>query len=251
MSNINTALKTLDLNPKQIETYTTLLQLGQCTASTLAKKLNINRTTLYSILKVMQQRGLISNYKKESATYFSALSPDLLLEKARRKLNKAQTYFNQIKNIIPELKSIETLYANSPKLKLYEGSAGIKALYTETLQSKEIYAFIPLHTLPKELITFLTKEYIELRKKNQSFTYAIVENSPFAKKYQKKDKDSFRESRIIPHKNLPLDAEICLYSKNKIAIISFTDELVGFSLENYAMFNTLLSVFKIVWNTVK
>ncbi len=251
MSNITSALKNLDLTPKQIEVYLTLLQYGQCTASTLANKLRLNRTTLYSILKVMQGRGLVSNYKKQSATFFSAISPDLILEKARRKLNEAQTYFNQIETIIPELKSIEQLYANSPKLKLYEGAAGIKTLYSETLKSKKIHAFIPLHTLPKELHTFLTKEYIELRKEYKSFTYAMVENSPFAKKYQKKDKDSHRETKIIPYKNVPLDAEISLYGKNKIAIISFTDELVGFSIENQAMYNTLLSVFKIVWNTVK
>ncbi len=251
MSNITSALKSLDLTPNQIEVYLTLLQLGQCTASTLSNKLKINRTTLYSTLKVMQNKGLVSNYKKQSATFFSAISPDLILEKARRKLNEVQTYFNQIENIIPELKSLEQLYANSPKLKLYEGAEGIKALYTETFKSKKIHAFIPLHTLPKELHSFLTKEYIEMRKENESFTHAIVDNSPFAKKYQTKDKDSYRETKIIPYKNLPLDAEISLYGKNKIAIISFTDELVGFSIENQAMYNTLLSVFKIVWNTVK
>lgn len=251
MNNITSALKSLDLTPKQIEVYLTVLQLGQCSASTLANKLKLNRTTLYSILKIMQQHGFISNYKKKSATFFSAISPDLILEKARRRLNEAQTYFNQIETIIPELKSIEQLYANSPKLKLYEGAEGIKTLYLETLHSKEIFAFIPLHTLPKELHTFLTKEYIEMRKKNGSFTYAMVENSAFAEKYQNKDKESFRQTKIIPHKNLPLDAEISLYGKNKIAIIAFTDELVGFSIENQAMYNTLLSVFKIVWNTVK
>lgn len=251
MSNLNSALKSLDLNQKQIDTYLLLLQLGQSTASTLSNKLNINRTTLYSILKVMQQRGLVSNYKKESATFFSALSPDLLLEKSRRRLNEAQTFFNQIESIVPELKSIEQLYANSPKLKLYEGPAGIKGLYTQTLSSKEIFAFIPLHTLPKPLHGFLTKEYIELRKKNKSFTHAIVDNSPFAEKYKSKDEESFRETRIIPYKKLPLDAEICLYGKNKIAIIAFTDELVGFSIESKSMYNTLLSIFKIVWNVVK
>lgn len=251
MSNLNSALKSLDLTPKQTEVYLALLQFGQCTASTLANKLQINRTTLYSILKVMQTRGLVSNYKKQSATFFSAISPDLILEKARRKLNEAQTHFNQIETIIPELKSIEQLYANSPKLKLYEGAAGIKSLYTETLNSKEIHAFIPLHTIPKKLHSFLTKEYIELRTEKQSFTYAIVDNSPFAQKYQAKDEKSHRKTKIIPYKQLPFDAEISLYGKNKIAIISFTDELVGFSIENQAMYNTLLSVFKIVWNTVK
>ena len=79
----------------------------------------------------------------------------------------------------------------------------------------------------------------------------MVENLPFSKKYQEKDEESYRETKIIPYKNVPLDAEISLYGKNKIAIISFTDELVGFSIENQAMYNTLLSVFKIVWNTVK
>lgn len=251
MSNITSALKNLNLNETQIEVYLTLLQLGQATASLLANKLQINRTTLYSILKVMQARGFISNYKKQSATFFSAISPDLILEKARRKLNEAQTYFNQIETIIPELKSIEQLYANSPKLKLYEGSAGIKALYSETLKSKEIFAFIPLHILPKELQTFLTKDYIEMRKKNHCFTYALVENTKIAQNYQNKDEDSFRKTKIIPHKNLPLDAEISLYGKNKIAIVSFTENLVGFSIENQAMYNTLLSLFKIVWNTVK
>lgn len=199
----------------------------------------------------MQSRGFISSYKKQSATFFSAISPDLILEKARRRLNEAQTYFNQIETIIPELKSLEQLYANSPKLKLYEGAEGIKTLYLETLKSKEIHAFIPLHTLPQELHTFLTKEYIELRQEKQSFTYAIVENSPFAEKYQKKDAVSQRQTKIIPYANLPLDAEIALYSQNKIAIIAFKDELVGFSIENQAMYNTLLSIFKIVWNTVK
>lgn len=251
MSNVTQALRNLNLNEKQIEVYLTLLQLGQSTASLLASKIQLNRTTLYSILKLMQSRGFVSSYKKQSATFFSAISPDLILEKARRKLNEAQTYFNQIESVIPELKSIEQLYANSPKLKLYEGTTGIKTLYTETLKSKEIFAFIPLHVLPKTLHSFLTKDYIELRKKHHSFTYALVENTSIAKKYQSKDTESFRITKIIPYKNLPLDAEISLYGKNRIAIVSFTESLVGFSIENQAMYNTLLSIFKIVWNTVK
>ncbi|MFH1456788.1 MAG: helix-turn-helix domain-containing protein, partial [Patescibacteria group bacterium] len=77
---VKNLLKYLNFSEKESNVYLALLEVGQSKASDIAKKTNINRTTVYDLCESLMKKGLLSKYKKSSGTYFNALEPQKLLD---------------------------------------------------------------------------------------------------------------------------------------------------------------------------
>jgi len=69
----------LNFSEKEAQVYLALLELGGGKAHDIAKKTGLNRTTIYDIIEVLMQKGLISKYKKGASAHFNALEPRHLL----------------------------------------------------------------------------------------------------------------------------------------------------------------------------
>ena len=250
---INAILKKLGLPEKEASLYITLLELGPSLASTLQRKSGYPRTTIYTLLESLKKKGIISNVIQNKTTFFSALDPEILLDQSQKKVAQAQAIKNELEDILPDLKNIQSTYAtNKPKVYFFGGVEGIKSIYEDTLNEKEnMLIFVTIESLPKELNDFLRKEYVQKRLKKKIKTRAIVSHSPSAHRYKELDKISLRESVILPQDTFPFESEICLYGKDKVAIISFKDDLVGIKIENEALHNTLKAVFCALWNVYK
>lgn len=126
-------LKQLDWSEKEINVYTSLLQLGPTSVRALAIKSNINRGTTYDILKSLQKRGLVAFYEKTSKQYFVAENPSQLINDLKNKQHKLNDSINEIENILPELKAIIDNGQTKPVSKLYEGLSGIKTILKDVL----------------------------------------------------------------------------------------------------------------------
>lgn len=91
-------LKQLGLNDKEITVYLTVLQQGKVTPADLAKLTGINRTTVYSIAKMLIQQGIITEDLGSPQRYLVALPPvDLarLVQNEERKLAEKKKIVTQ------------------------------------------------------------------------------------------------------------------------------------------------------------
>ena len=75
-ADLKNLLVDIGLKAKEADVYIAILSLGQGTASKIAKKARIVRTTAYDILSSLFNKGLVTLTGKEPKQEYVAESPD-------------------------------------------------------------------------------------------------------------------------------------------------------------------------------
>lgn len=130
-----TIFKKLGLSDKEMAVYLALLEHGASSVRNLAVLTNLNRGTAYDILKKLQEAGLVSFFHKNTKQNFVAEDPERilkLLSDREQDLKKAE---ERIKDLIPELRSLQEKGGGRPTTKFYEGRAGVKFILDDILSS--------------------------------------------------------------------------------------------------------------------
>ncbi len=142
-----TILKKLELSDKKIKVYLKLLEYGAISVRSLAELIGLNRGTTYDILKRLQEIGIVSYYHKETKQHFVAEDPVVLFKLVQGKEEELKSTKNKIKEIIPELRSLQDKGSKKPTTKFYEGKTGVRFILDDVLfstkeaQVKEYYIY--------------------------------------------------------------------------------------------------------------
>lgn len=234
----------LGLDDKEAKVYLALLELGEANIQQIAKKSGVKRTTIYDVLALLKEKRLVSQLIKNKKVIFFAEDPRKFEENIEEKKNT-------LKNILPELLSIANRVGGKPKIKYFEGEAGINEIYNDTLKYSD-YEMLVWGSMKSTLgfgEDFLLGSYVPRRLKQKIWVRAIAPDSPLMRKYQSLDEKSLRKTKLIKETGLPLEVEIDLYANNKIAIMSF-EEKIGLIIESQKIYTTLKSIFEINWNSI-
>ncbi len=135
---IETILKNFGLKDKDIAVYLCLVEMGPSPVRTIAAKSGINRGTTYDILKSLITLGLVSYYQKSSHQYFAAESPEKLLNAIDEKARQLDTVREQVKESLPQMKSLFEKQGGRPIMKLYEGKSGVRQVLEDVLSHMAI-----------------------------------------------------------------------------------------------------------------
>ena len=127
---INEALNKIGLTPTETKIYLTLLKIGKSTVVKLAEKTELHRRTIYDALNILNHKGLTSFKIIDNVKYFEATEPDSLkifIEEKEKILE----------NILPTLKNYYKEEFTSPKINIFIGVNGAKALIEKVIESKK------------------------------------------------------------------------------------------------------------------
>jgi len=245
---ITDVLKKIGFNEKESLVYIQLVRMGSLSASVLATKTEINRTTVYDIIEVLVKRGLISSFQKNGITYFKALDPRELINYIEREkiehikeLDKQQKI---IKDILPELISLENPESTKPKVTFFEGEKGMRQAYEDTLtSSEEILAYANVEEMHKGLPNFFPEYYERRGIQKNIHIKCIAPDNKMSVERQKKDKSENREMILIPKERYEFSPEINIYDdkvliaswKEKMAIIIKSKEIADFHKKMYKL----------------
>lgn len=157
-------LEDLGFSPKEITIYIALLELETATATEIAKKTDINRTSCYDILSALIKRGLISKIAKKNKTYFHVTDPRKLLSYLDREkeeeYNKIEKRKKQVSEVMPELMSLFNPRTTKPKVEYYEGEKGMREAYEDTLTADKVYySYANIETMHEGLPNFFPDYY--------------------------------------------------------------------------------------------
>lgn len=251
-------LQKIGLSDKDAEVYLACLELGTQPASVIAKKAGLKRPTTYLILEGLLKRGLVSEYTGSNVKYFTAVSPEYLLnyvEKQRRELTSHQ---RELEQFLPQFQSLTNPYTLNPRVRFYEGMEGVERVMNDTLASKEpllCYSNIEAwFSRPdtKEYILWYGKQRVSEKKIPLR---AIDVDTPMARKYLEEDYPDVNQNGNLTHvrwlpKEVPFFGnEINIY-ENKMAIVSLTkNELLGVIIDSDAIAKTQKSIFEIAWRS--
>ena len=240
--NIDKALETYGLMPKEIKVYLAGMELGTATAQEIARKTGIERTNVYSLLEGLMHKGIFAETLKSGKKHFTAEYPEKLV----LKLKERQRLIEQA---MPELKSLYNLSPKKPSVRYYEGVEGIKEVYEDTLKEGEpIVAFSDFEQMLKTMPANYMTHYAERRAKARISFKAILRPSKRYDELQSKNKEYRREVRLLP--NASFTTEINIYG-DKVALINFRKNLFAVIIEGPEIANTMRIIFNSLWRSLE
>lgn len=237
-------LQKLNFSEKEAKIYLALLDLGKATASQIARRAGINRSTAYVVLDILANKGLVNILGKEPKQEYIAESPKKILENIKEQIQKDQQSLREAEKFLPELESLHNL-DNRPKVKFYEGEKGLIEVYETTLTAKEdIRGFGGVEDMRKTLPQYF-KTYMGRRAAKNIKIRAIFADTPKARELVEGDKAQKRDSALVPADKYYSSPEFNFFD-NKVMIVSYREQL-GIIIESNEIADGLKKMFDLAW----
>lgn len=239
-----TILKKLGVSDKEIKVYLGLIEYGAISVRGLADVVNLNRGTVYDILKKLQELGLVSYYHHATKQKFVAEEPDQLIKLVDNEEAKIKRTKTAILEIIPELKSLQDKGGNKPTSKFYEGKSGIRYILEDVLCS------VREHEENEYYIYSATKASDDIYDSYPNFTKDRIKKKIYVKAISLAEggaTSGLDKRRWLGTNND--SATFCLIYANKVAYISRDKrgEPVGVIIENNLIYETQKLIFLELW----
>lgn len=244
--NLEQILEEFGLTQRQARVYLAALELGEASIAQIAQKAQIKRAGTYYVMDSLISQAMAGRINRGAKELYFVTSPMKLLEMIKRKKEI-------LEENLPEFNALFNLAQNKPKVRLYEGIEGIKAVFEKTLEKKnaEIMAISP-YSVAYKTAKFHGLEYldwgygyIKRRVKKNIFVRDIAEDSPESRERQEYDKEELRQTRLVPKEHFPFLNEIDI-AGDWVAVISYR-EMMGLIIESKDFAQTLKAIFELAW----
>ena len=246
---IDQTIEKLGLNQNQTAVYLTLLQMGQGQIQEIAETANQKRTTVYSILDHLIQKGLVNMIDKSQHREYFAENPEKIPGLIDREIENKKLEQQNIQEILPELASLYNSHATKPKIRTYEGLEGIKQVFDETLllpKGTETLAFASYSVIKSHLKEYITG-FIARRAAKGITQRCISEDTPEAREdLLKNDARDKRLTRLVNKDKFPISVDQINIFGNKIFIASYKD-MVAIVIESKPIATAMRSIFELAW----
>jgi sugar-specific transcriptional regulator TrmB len=240
---ISQLLQKLGFSPNESKVYLAALESGTASAQDIAEKANIKRTTGYSVLSYLVDRGIVGKTKVKGKTKFVAEPPQRLLTLITE-LEKG------IKESLPELEAIYNKQEAKPKITFYEGEHAVQKVYDDTLEEK-----------PAEILEWNTNAYFEGKAEvDTKYIQKRVglgirarriagKGSKWEDKHRHLDKKELSETLIVQKENFNPEIEVNIYN-NKVAFLNYAEKM-SVIIESKSIAHAMKQAYELSWAGAK
>ncbi len=185
----------IGLTASEADVYLELLRLGSQPASVVSKRLGINRSSSYVVLKSLLVKGLICSHQRGGITYYSPSDPNSIIAYLDQKSRTFDYYKSQMKKMLPRLRAFngESVPVR-PVVSFHDGVEGVKTVMYDALSSRGVFrSYFAIDAWFKCGLDEFLAEYTSSRiSKSRVPLRAIIPNTKIvkgfcAKHYSKKD----------------------------------------------------------------
>lgn len=253
MPSITKALQSIGLHDKQIRVLNVLLQNGPMFASAIARETKLNRSTTYVILKELQEQGIVSSAKEESATRYQSIAPELLPSYIERKREELADSKKEIEAALPQIKLLRSRGNTLPKVQFFEGKQALLRAYEDTLENNEekfLRDITGVDAVFSNIDPKFLKYYLEKRARLGVRCVDIVPETEGGKKSKEDDEKYLRTTKFIPGK-FNFDGEVSIYG-NKVGLFSYANENpIALIIEDATIAKMMKQIFDYIESTAK
>ena len=248
-------LKKLGLKDKEAAVYVACLQLGPSPVQQIARKAKVVRATTYVVLEALENQGLVTHYKEEKRTLYSAEPPrqlTRLLEKEREVIDEKQ---HDLELMLPELQILMKAAGDRPSVRYFSGIDGLRAIRREMVMYSEAgdvwYSFTPTDHLEA-----VFGKGGELTYTEQRVAKGIRAKTLFATKSMslKEDllsvRDNLVERRFLPARYYRSASGMTIY-RDRVAIGVFVGKVGGVIIESQLIADMMRSLFEMAWQSAE
>jgi len=248
MKDILIKLQSLGISPAESKVYITLIKLGNAKAGQIISLVELSSSNVHEALEKLSKRGLVSAILKNGIREYSPSDPkalELLLQKEKRELNEKEA---DLKELLVEIKSVQTLPQLDQNAEVYFGFEGIKSAFRRLLKpglEKLSYNFFYKYDSKdaEKVHEFFSKMDIE------DYYNKIDTRAIFSLDYKKlfnKRKNKIK-ARFIDQP-IPSSINIC---NNKVLIISWGEKPIGYLIESKEISEMFMNLFESTWKLAK
>jgi len=241
MEQIN-ALLEFGLNKQEAQAYLALLRLGGADATTLAKEVNVKRTSIYPILKTLTKKGCVLVYFRKNRHYYYAQKPNKLVSLFENKLEFFQ-------NIIPLFESLDKKQAKVVGLRFVETKEELKQFYMNVLADYKNKKYRVVgnasewENIDPEFFTYYRKNRVKSNIKTKLLLSAD------SKEDNLMNKKLLREIKYLPEK-YKFKSSMNIFD-DKVLIVSPYISSLAVVIAVPAMVDIFKSMFEIIWDGIE
>lgn len=243
-------LEKAGLTEKEALVYLSGLELGAQTASTFAKKVQMNRSSVYTVIHSLLNKGLMCSFEKNGIYRFEAVPAERLLNYIDSRRYHFDECKAEIRDLLPRFQALTSPLGSRPKVRYFDGLEGIKVVMEQTLQSTEVLrCYSSLHRWLDSPLSDYIRDYGHRRVYDKKIPLkALIHKSELTKSYLDNGYPKVLfEYRFIPEGIFIVDNEINIYN-DKVAIISLKpNDYFGVIVESPQIADTQKSIFELAW----
>ncbi len=245
-------IEELGLSNKEASVYIACLQLGPASVQNIAVQAGIKRVTTYVVLESLVALGLVTQAVRGKKTLFVAEEPvrlQRLLQKRELELKRQQHSFTQV---LDDLQSLRSLPRDSPDVKFYDSTAGIKTILNAFLQQERgpqvdtVYGFSNLDLLLNYVPEFRAEMATQWRRKTglkSRFLYT-AEAGPLLKSVSD---GTYHQSRWLPRDMFPMTGDFTIAGDNILMLSLGAANPIGLAVRSDALAAGLRALFSVAW----
>jgi len=238
-------LEEIGLTKNEVKVYLALLEMGSTPAGKLIKKVGMHRGTVYDLIDLLIDKGLVSYVIKSNRKNFEAHDPKRLgefLDSKKQELNLKQKELN---TLIPELRSRRRLFKEEQEGTIYKGKKGLKSIFEDILDEKKEWLVFGATGKFKELFNIYYIHFHKRRAKAR-ILIKIIYNDKVRIEHRR------RELKLSKIKYLPdsyITPSTTFIYGDKVVIINWSEEPMAFVMRSKMVSKSYRSFFRVLWKT--
>ena len=254
---ITKELLDVGLTRNEISVYKVLLEVGAKPVSVISKRVSINRTTVYSVLKSIKEKGLISSYQADGVEVFLANNPNSIVGYIDRKVKALDYYRCSIIRNIPKIRSVQQNYLREvPLVRHFSGLHGVGEVMDDAMSAGELLIFSPMKDWKSGLIGEFLLRYMSFRtmeSRVRIITLKTKESVAFFKDHFKRNGQI--EVKFLSEKDKngcsSFENSVKIY-QNKVSMVNVDGEKThGVIIESSGIASSHKYLFETLWKNIK
>lgn len=238
------ALTNFGLSDHEAQVYFAALSLGPTTVLNIARSALIKRTTAYSVIESLKQKGLMNVEIRGLKKFYVAENPE--------KLEKIMEYRKGIfKDLLPEFTAIYNLKTGQGFIKYYEGLESIKSIYENLLKDIRPHEDYMILSDTEKWVNADKEYFMDFTRRRGKLPINIrlvLQDTPTARQFQKQEKNYNYRIKLLP-KNTVLNTNLVVIPK-RVVIHQLTPPVLAIIIENKNVIQMHKEMFEIIWRSI-
>ena len=249
-------LKTIGLSQQEALVYDILLRTSPAGASLLAKKANLSRSSVYTLLSTLAAKGLVGTTYRNEVKQFTAEGYPALAQLVERQKASITQQEKALQSMGKGLALITNQSRNIPDIVFFEGQDGLKRIYLSMLRQASKNDV--MHIIRDEFIWGDSWQFTQekdwrqkvgsLKQQKNICTKLLLNNS----KVEQSKKAYYKSRQDVTFQFLPKGKEVKDFSLyilgDMVSILSIEkNHLVGVQIINQNLAANFKKIFESLW----
>lgn len=236
-------LKNLGLSDQEVAAYVALLKLGNSSATTLAKEMNIKRTTIYPILTRLMDQNVVTEYKQGSKSVYIPIRPNKLVNNFENRVKK-------LVGLVPFLENLRSKDIQEYGVKFIQSKKELELFYENILDDYKNGEYYIIGSATS-WINIDRDYFLDYRKRRsgKNIKVKLLLSSDSKSEEGQNDPSLLREYKYLPEK-YNFRSTIDIY-KDKIVIVGPDVRALAVIIAVPQMVDIFRVTFEILWENLK